>query len=313
MTINDLSLEDQPSLLDEHGPVFILGCPRSGTTFLSHCIGAIPETEEFIGALAPPRLMHILGDAKSEEVRESILNSVRDIFWQAFIRRVHFRTERLGQLYQRHISLRDFLSSGKRDGKLFCYKEPFLCFAAVHFAQAFPQAKFIHIIRDGRDNADSLDRTYTHALSDSVLQSDLLSFNKNSEIGIWRTIDGFNYPWWVQPHEEEQFKTGSKYGRYMMMWREMVQRARQLKAILPEERYLEIQYEQFVQSPIEHGQRIRTFLGAEDSTAFHKKLNRAFKSSINISKRNQDEAKQQEGEAIAKQLLEELGYYKAEN
>ncbi|MEM1327894.1 MAG: sulfotransferase [Bacteroidota bacterium] len=308
MKLHDLPLEDKPYLLDEHGPIFILGCPRSGTTFLSNCISFIPGTEEFIGAIAPPRLAHFLGSPESEGVRETVLDSVRDIFWQSFLRRVTFRYHRIGQLYRRRISLSDFLKPASFNGKLFCYKEPFLCFSAAHFATTFPNAKFIHIIRDGRDNADSLDRTYTQALSDEVLTSDQLSFNKNSEIGTWRTKDGFNYPWWVKEAEEAQFRHGSKYGRYIMMWREMVTRARHLKTMLPEDRYLEIHYEQFVQSPIEHGQRIRTFLGAEDSAAFRRKLNKAFSSSVNISKRNQEDTKRVESEKIAGDLLRELGY-----
>jgi len=43
----DLSIEDSPYLLDNYNPVFILGCPRSGTTFLSTCIASIPNIEEF--------------------------------------------------------------------------------------------------------------------------------------------------------------------------------------------------------------------------------------------------------------------------
>lgn len=308
MKLTDLSLEDAPYLLDEHGPVFIMGCPRSGTTFLSHCIGAISETEEFIGALAPPRLMHFLGSPASEGTREAVLDSVRDIFWQALIRRVNFRDHRLAQLYQRQISVRDFLSPAKMEGKLFCYKEPFLCFAASAFADAFPQAKFIHIIRDGRDNADSLDRSYTYALSDEVLQSEELSYNKNSEIGHWHKKNGFNFPWWVEENMETTFRNSSKYGRYILMWKEMVERGRQLKTTLPESRYLELRYEDFVQTPIEYGQRIRAFLGTPDSARFRKKLSHAFKGSVNIAKKNQSEEKRAEAQAIAGDMLATLGY-----
>ena len=58
-----LPLEDSPYLLDEHGPLFILGRPRSGTIFLSKCIADIPDVEEFVGVLAPPRIMHLIGYA----------------------------------------------------------------------------------------------------------------------------------------------------------------------------------------------------------------------------------------------------------
>jgi len=199
MTLDDLPIEDQPSSLDNHGPIFILGCPRSGTTFLSSCIAAIPNIREFVGVLAPPRLMHLIGTVESEDTRDALLSSVRDIFWQSFWRRYYFRHEQIALLTSRTIRLRELLAKPSLEGKLFCYKEPFLCFAIEHFAAHFPNAKFLHIIRDGRDNADSMERTYGDALSDDVLSDDLLSYNKVSEIGFWNRVDGFNHPWWNSP------------------------------------------------------------------------------------------------------------------
>jgi len=54
-------MEDRLFDLDDHDPLFILGCPRSGTTFLSNCIGALAGCREYVGVLAPPRLMHLVG------------------------------------------------------------------------------------------------------------------------------------------------------------------------------------------------------------------------------------------------------------
>ncbi len=84
----ELNLEDSPYLLDEYGPVFILGCPRSGTTFLSSCITSIPHVDEFVGVLAPPRMMHEIGRmAKAGEDYKEMTLLMRDIFWQSFWRR----------------------------------------------------------------------------------------------------------------------------------------------------------------------------------------------------------------------------------
>src|SRR5258707_711384 len=81
-------------------------------------------------------------------------------------------------------------------------------------------------VRDGRDNADSLERTYPDALSDEVVRSDFLSRNKNAEIGLWERRDGVNVPWWVPPADAAGFGTMSRYERCMLLWREMTRRAR---------------------------------------------------------------------------------------
>ena len=308
MNLEDLPREDRPSELDRYGPVFVLGCPRSGTTFLSQCLSALPGAREFVGVLAPPRLMHLIARPISDPLRDQLLACIRDIFWLTFIHRVFRRSERLMLLAQRRIEFSEFWSRPSLEGKLFVYKEPFLCFAAEHLAENFPNDKFIQIYRDGRDNADSMIRTYPDALSDEVLSSGLLSFNKVSEIGSWRTVNGFNIPWWVPQAEEHLFREMSRFGRYLRLWREMTERARSLVRVLPRSRVLELKYEEFVQNPVVHGERLRAFLGAPSSAKFVKTLKRAQTRSIGISRRTQSDARRQEAELIAGTLLRDLGY-----
>ena len=193
-------------------------------------------------------------------------------------------------------------------GKTFCYKEPFLCFLAPHFADHFPKSKFIHIIRDGRDNADSMMRTYGNALDEEVLSSDELSYNKVSEIGLWRRIDGFNMPWWIPEEEEATFRAMTPYGRYVRLRREMTIRARALQDQLPSERYFEIKYEDFVVEPIVWGEKILAFLDLPKSHKFSKRLRKASTKSTSISKKNQPAERLQESLDIAGDLLKELGY-----
>ena len=108
-----LSLEDSPFLLEEHGPIFIVGCPRSGTTFLEDCIAAARQVEAFTGVLVSPRLLHLIGDrASRREDVESLLLVMRDSFWQAFWRRVFFFSERVGEVASRKSRCR--ICSGAR-------------------------------------------------------------------------------------------------------------------------------------------------------------------------------------------------------
>lgn len=306
--LEKLQLEDRPFQLDKYGPVFILGCPRSGTTFLSRCLAAIDDLEEFVGVLVPPRFMHFIGATNDERLKENMLLVARDIFWQAFWRRRMFRHHRLTQVLQKNAPFRSLIEKPTLEGARFCYKEPFLCFAASDFARHFPNSKFIHIIRDGRDNADSMHRNYPHALSDEVLKNEQLSRNNVSEIGIWKRFKGYSIPWWVKAGEEDHFIGFSKYERNFLMWAEMVSRARELRHIVKKERYFEIKYEDFVQNPVYHAQQILEFLGATSNKRMKSQLGKAFSSSIGINKKNSFTAEVIKAEKIAFPLLEELGY-----
>jgi hypothetical protein len=302
-----LPLEDKPFELDEHGPVFIMGCPRSGTTFLSHCIGALDGYREFVGVLAPPRLMHLVASTGCSQTQERLMLCIRDIFWQAFWRSEFFRKQKLVHFLDGKVHWRKLFSPPSLSGLTFCYKEPFLCFAAKEFAEHFPSARFIHIIRDGRDNADSMCRTYGDALSEKVLTSQVLSLNKVSEIGFFKTHSGFNHPYWVAEHDWQDFRQMTQYGRYIMLWREMTERAMLLRA-LPAHRYLEVRYEEVVNDPIAEGLRIRDFLGASSGSSYSKILKTAFFSSVGISKTNQSSRMLCEAAEVAGPLLSALGY-----
>lgn len=308
MDYKRLPLEDRPFQLDEHGPVFILGCPRSGTTFLSHCIGALNGCREYVGVLAPPRLMHLVATTPCVDDQQRILLCVRDIFWQTFWRSEFFRKHKIGLFLDRRVSLSSLLSRPSLEGVTFCYKEPFLCFAATQFADHFPNSRFIHIIRDGRDNADSMCRTYGDALSDEILASDSLSLNKVSEIGFWRRIEGFNFPYWIKADEIDNFRRSTPYGRYVRLWKEMTERALLLASIFPGSRYLEVRYENIVKNPVEEGMRIRSFLGKSARASYARMLGSAYSSSIGISKANQNAQMMSEAMGIAGPLLSSLGY-----
>lgn len=155
-----------------------------------------------------------------------ILDITRDTFWNYFWRRIYFKENKLIDLIQKKITIGEFISAPKLKGNLFCYKEPFLCFAAKEFSDYYGKSKFIHIIRNGLDNADSMERSYGDALSDEVLSSEFLSTNKNSEIGMFDRIDGFNYPYWLDTSDYDKFKNSDKYVRYIFIERDGYKRTR---------------------------------------------------------------------------------------
>jgi hypothetical protein len=307
LAVHPLPLEDSPYRLDEHGPVFVLGCPRSGTTFLTECLGAVRGVEEFVGILCPARMCHVLATEDRPDREELLFAAVRDVFWTAFWRRRYSRGERVAQFLRKRLWPRASLFSADRQGALFCYKEPFLCFAADKFARYFPRAKFVHIVRDGRDNADSLERTYPDALSDEVVRSDFLSRNKNAEIGLWEKRDGVNVPWWVPAADAAGFGALSRYERCVLLWREMTRRARAVGRLAPD-RYYEVRYEDLVRDPDAWAGGLLTFLGRDYDRRARRAFGRADTGSVGIAGRNQLPDRLRQADAIAGPLLRELGY-----
>jgi hypothetical protein len=305
---NRLPLEDSLQLLDASGPVFIMGCPRSGTTVLADLISLLPDVILKIGVIVPDRIMHLLGCGELSATEEThLLWAQRHIFWRAFLEmhagwgwglRDAYRSCHAGTLWRRRRPLSNFL---------FAYKEPFLLYACEKFAGHFAGAKFIHIIRDGRDCADSLARTYPHALTDQVLSSPLLWRLKGSEIGVARPWRKWFIPWWVQEGREEAFIGLAPFGRYVWMWQDMVRRGLSLAPQLGPGRLLELRYEEFCAHPLKVGKRLLEFIGTSPGGAYRKFLGSMSSASVGCHRKQPPDLIRQANWAGAP-LLEELGY-----
>jgi hypothetical protein len=241
-----------------------------------------------------------------------LLLVTRDVFWQSFWRRIVFRAERGAQVLYRRKPWTWALQRPTLDGRLFCYHEPFTAFCIDQLANHFTNTKLIHIIRDGRDNADSMVRSYPDALSNEVLGSYELCMRKNSEIGVPRPVGKRFVPWWVAEEHEGQFLESSQYGRYVWMWREMVSRIQECGQRLGATRYLEVRYEEVVREAQSSAAKIIGFLGFQPSRALHRKLRKGRATSIGISARNQSPERRAEATAVAGTLLNRLGYAGAE-
>jgi Sulfotransferase family len=221
---------------------------------------------------------------------------------------VLFRSERVAQVAYRQKPWRWMLARPELEHRLFCYKEPFIAFGIEEMCGHFAQSKAIHIIRDGRDNADSMMRSYPDALSDSILADSALCMRKNSEIGVARAFERWFIPWWIPVGQEQAFLNASQFGRYVWMWREMVSRIQACGERLGPRRYLELRYESVVSDPEGNAAKIMSFIDSEVSPKLRRKLRRGRTNSIGISRRNQSIERLSEADAIAGDLLERLGY-----
>jgi len=92
------------------------------------------------------------------------------------------------------------------------------------------------------------------------------------------------------------------------MWREMTERALQLRDRTGADRYFEIKYEDFVADPLAQGKRIGEFLGKDVGRAMKRKLKKAYTSSVKVGSRSTDRGRIEEANALAGDLLARLGY-----
>lgn len=310
----DSARSDQTSLsaagraLIKHRCDVVLGCPRSGTTFLMETLTALPDVECMTGTLLPVSIPQIVN-------AETLSPALYDALAVAFERslddymssgRFHSRAAALQKWVNAPTGLSGLLDAvrGRRSQERLIYKEPFLAFAPDFVCDALPEAKIIHIYRDGRDCANSLVRTY------NVLSDDNLTHLLGAEMRLGRKVDDRYVPWWVEAGREDEFLAASPYGRAIWMWAYMARRCHAVFSspeMVASGQVLQLRYEDFVQAPEAHGKRILDHLDLKPSRGFLKRVSQAHAGSIGKHERRSD-AEIAEAERIAGDELALYGY-----
>ena len=165
--------------------VFVVGSPRSGTTFLAGAIGSVPGFVD-LGEVAPvkaaiPDLVGLPTAAAAGRLR-GILGTARRVGLVGSVRPVE-QTPEMAHLLD----------------------------AAV---TAFPQARVVHIVRDGRDVVCSL-------LEKGWLGPDRAGAADDAGIAY-----GVEPRFWVEPERRQVFTTVSDARRAAWAWRRYVSAAR---------------------------------------------------------------------------------------
>ncbi|CAN5750581.1 hypothetical protein BH24CHL8_BH24CHL8_07900 [soil metagenome] len=271
LTSRRLARSIRPSL---DRPLFLLGAARSGTTFLGDCVGRIPE----ISYHHEPPATKAAG------------RYVYDRLWGFPRSRWFYRT-----VYA--WLMRAELDGGRR----FCEKTPTNSLLVPFLARAFPDAQFIHIIRDGRDVAVShLQKPWLLAASKGSTQREPGGY-----------LLGPYAPWWVEDGREKEFEATSDLHRVIWAWRRYVEAASRDGPSLGEQRYLEIRYEELLADPCGHGERMLDFMGIDrpaSREAFLSALERADPTSRGGWRRELSATDIGVVEADAGDLLHRLGY-----
>jgi hypothetical protein len=267
-TARRLARRGGPSLRDRLGPlderlVFVVGSPRSGTTFLGRSIGSLPGFVD-LGEVAPhkasvPELVALSTEVAARRIRRTLAVA-----------------RRLG------------LVGGLRAVE----QTPETVFVAEAAALAFPSARFVHIVRDGRDVACSLlDRGW---LSQGRGGGDDAGLPYGAEPRFW-----------VEPDRVEEFRTTTDARRAAWAWRAYVQAARSLH-----ERAHEIRYERMVADPDAVAAELAVFLDAPASE-LARALRGAHDESVGRFRRDLTPEQLADVESEAGKLLAELSYLQA--
>ena len=286
----------------------VLGCPRSGTTFLMEVLNALPDVECVTGTILPVSIPQIVNAA---DLSPTLYDALAVGFERALddymaSGRFQSRAAALQKWVNAPSGVKGLYDAVRRRRSLsrLIYKEPFLSFAPEFVYYALPDANIIHIYRDGRDCANSLIRTY------DVLSDDNLTHLMGAEMRLGRKVGEVYVPWWVEQGREEEFLAATPFGRAIWMWAYMVRRCDHffsLPAVKDSGRVLLLRYEDLVQSPDTFGEQILDHLGLESTRAFRRRLQTAHTGSIGKHERRRT-PELEEAERIAGPELARYGY-----
>lgn len=289
------------------GRAIVLGAPRSGTTFLMSVLNGHPALECVSGNLLPVGIAHLAAQELPDEVRDALERSFRGALDDYLTTSLyHARSAALRKWWaaSRRPSTLALALKGGRVEETLVYKEPFLAFAPEFAYNALPDARLLYIVRDGRDVADSLVRSY------DVLSDEKLTGLETNEVHIGRRVGGLYVPWWVGDSETAAFLDATPYVRSVWMWREMLRRCRDFfnrPDVAASGRVLHIRYEELIEHPLAQGQVILEHLGQQLTPMIRKRLLGAHPRSVGIHG-GREQAELAVAERLAGAELQALGY-----
>jgi hypothetical protein len=207
-------------------PLFILGAPRSGTTFLGSRIGMVPE----ISYHFEPRLTKAAA---------------------AFVDQGLWPERTASRVFRANYSA--LLLAGLHGGMRFAEKNPENCFIIPFLARAFPDASFVSIVRDGRDAAVSLtEKPWLAAAAQG-------SGQRGRGGQEWGPVPRF----WVEPSRREEFRSVGDLERAIWCWRRFTSAAIDGAAQLAPGRHFSVRYESLVTDPDGAAEPLADFLELE--------------------------------------------------
>jgi hypothetical protein len=255
-------------------PLFLIGAPRSGTTFLGQCLACLPEISYHYEPIATKA-------------------AARYVYEQ------HWNINKAEWFYK---NVYAWLMRIQLDGDLrFAEKTPRNCFLIPFLSKIFADAQFIHIVRDGRDVALSLSKKPWY-----------LAANANSgrfEPGGYPY--GPYAQFWVEPDRREEFEATSDIHRCIWVWKRFTETALETTRSLCQSKFLELKYESLTFKPTQEADRLLDFLEIEEINSrklFHQEVGKVNSKLVGQWKREMSDEQLSQIYKEAGNLLEVLGY-----
>ena len=253
------SLRERVGPLDDR-LVFVVGSPRSGTTFLAGAIGSVPGFVD-LGELAPVKAA----------VPELAALPATDAAQR----------------------LRRILAVARRAGLVGAVRAVEQTPEVVHLlpavALAYPDARIVHIVRDGRDVACSLlEKRWLRPVQSGADDAGLAY--------------GSYARFWVEPERREEFERASDAQRAAWVWRTHVNAARSSGVAL-----FELRYEHLAREPTHAAEALAAYLDADPDS-----LSRALADvhATSVARWQRDLTPEQLEDVLSEagELLVDLGY-----
>lgn len=209
-------------------PVFILGCPRSGTTFLGQVLEALPSVTYYY---EPPAMKYY--SRLVYEDRVTIRQARRFYEW----------------------GFRAMLLAGPGKGARVVEKNPVHTWIAETLYEIFSDALFVVISRDGRDVAVSLSEKPWH-------RRDSLGSQRREPGGY---LYGPFPHFYIEPGRADEYTHTSDLHRCIWIWRRFAEETERLKSALPSHVQFDLRYEELIRKPEETLIPLLSFLGETET------------------------------------------------
>ena len=272
ITLNRISKLLSPNL---EKPIFIIGAPRSGTTFLGTCIGELPEISYHFEPIA------IKAATSYVHTQQWSLERMKSFYPKVY-----------GWLMRMHCDADLRLAD----------KTPRNSLIVPQLHQVFPDAQFVFIQRDGRDAALSLSKKPWY-------QNETKGKGLKEPSGF---VFGPEARFWVEPERAEEFEATSNVHRCVWIWRQYVENVLAAKETIPADQFYEMRYEDLVTAPGEESLSLLDFLGIDNPESRETFINyvtqNASPSSVGNWEKELSAEQLEQIEAEAGELLTALGY-----
>jgi hypothetical protein len=245
-------------------PVFVLGAPHSGTSLVAR---ALKRSAGFHVTMGQPSVVHVVHafarrPSISRDRGEAVATVLRDAFAQAWQVRAH-ACRMCSPACQAAGGMAGTAGTASTGSGGPCVAErtisrygdgtPDLLYCATQIVDAFPDARFVQVIRDGRD-----------AVAGMLADSDTLAWFRP---GFANLETEFPNPFLGVENETDRagWTDLSLAGKCAMRWRSAVRTSARLRYTLSAQQLTTIRYEELVTKPETAASAVSEFVGARVS------------------------------------------------